>query len=243
MDARFLGDLTPGQRFTTGGVTFTEAAIVDFAWTWDPQPFHVDAQAAATSPFGGIIASGFHTLVACFRLFVERGIFHASFIDSPGIDALRWTAPVRPGDILHTEVEVLEVRPSSPKPDRGIAHAPPGGEPARRAGDARGPVTLAPPTASRVSVRLSHANRTGNLGMTLSSPVPFRLPPTPTPGASRRVLPSTSMDGASAHPKLGAAEGERAGLRSRKNHQPCDEGHSLDGVPPFAQSVPARRRG
>ena len=122
MSPLFLDDLAPGQRFTTPGVPLTEAQIIDFAWRYDPQPFHLDVNAAAASPYGGLIASGFQSLALAFRLFIQSGIFSHSSIGSPGIDELRWLAPVRPGDTLHTEIEVLEVKPSSSKPDRGIAH-------------------------------------------------------------------------------------------------------------------------
>lgn len=121
MDTRFLDDLTPGQRFTSPGLTLTEAEIIDFAWRYDPQPFHLDANAAANSPYGGLIASGFQSLAICFRLFIQSGVLAESSLGSPGIDELRWLAPVRPGDTLHSEIEVLEVRPSNSKPDRGIA--------------------------------------------------------------------------------------------------------------------------
>ncbi|MGB4064013.1 MAG: MaoC family dehydratase [Azonexus sp.] len=121
MDTRFLDDLAPGQRFTSPGLTLTEAEIIDFAWRYDPQPFHLDANAAANSPYGGLIASGFQSLAICFRLFIQSGILAESSMGSPGIDELRWLAPVRPGDTLHSEIEVLEVRPSNTKPDRGIA--------------------------------------------------------------------------------------------------------------------------
>lgn len=121
MDTRYLDDLTPGQRFTSPGLTLTEAEIIDFAWRYDPQPFHLDAKAAADSPYGGLIASGFQSLAICFRLFIQSGILAESSMGSPGIDELRWLAPVRPGDTLHSEIEVLEIRPSASKPDRGIA--------------------------------------------------------------------------------------------------------------------------
>lgn len=121
MDTRYLDDLNPGQRFTTPGLTLTEAEIIDFAWRYDPQPFHLDANAAANSPYGGLIASGFQSLAICFRLFIQSGILADASMGSPGIDELRWLAPVRPGDTLHSEIEVLEVRPSTSKPDRGIA--------------------------------------------------------------------------------------------------------------------------
>ena len=121
MDTRYLDDLAVGQKFSTPGVTLSEAEIIDFAWRYDPQSFHLDAHAAAESPYGGLIASGFQSLAICFRLFIQSGVFAESSLGSPGIDELRWLAPVRPGDTLHSEIEVLEVRPSRSKPDRGIA--------------------------------------------------------------------------------------------------------------------------
>ena len=121
MDTRFLDDLAIGQRFTSPGLTLSEAEIIDFAWRYDPQAFHLDATAAAASPYGGLIASGFQSLAICFRLFIQSGILADASMGSPGIDELRWLAPVRPGDTLHSEIEVIEVRPSNSKPDRGIA--------------------------------------------------------------------------------------------------------------------------
>ena len=120
MTSRFLDDFTPGQHFTTPGVTLTEADIIDFAWRYDPQPFHLDVTAAANSPYGGLIASGFQSLALCFRLFIQSGLLAESSMGSPGIDELRWFAPARPGDTLHAEVEVMAVIPSKSKPDRGI---------------------------------------------------------------------------------------------------------------------------
>ena len=121
MDTRYLDDLREGQTFKTNGLTLTEAEIIDFAWRYDPQPFHLDIGEAARSPYGGLIASGFQSLALCFRLFIQTGVFLESSLGSPGIDELRWLAPVRPNDTLHCEVEVLEVRPSNSKPNRGIA--------------------------------------------------------------------------------------------------------------------------
>ena len=117
---RYLDDFIPGERFTTAGITLTEGQIIDFAMVYDPQPFHLDTNAAAQSPYGGLIASGFQTVALTFRLFIQTGIIAESSIGSPGIDELRWLAPVRPGDTLHAELEVLDVRPSRSKPDRGI---------------------------------------------------------------------------------------------------------------------------
>ena len=117
----WLEDFAPGQRFRTRGATLSEAQILDFAWTHDPQPFHIDKEAAAASPYGGIIASGFQTLLVSFRLIYQERIINAASLGSPGIDELRWLKPVRPGDTLHVEGEVLEVTPFRSKPDRGMA--------------------------------------------------------------------------------------------------------------------------
>jgi acyl dehydratase len=117
---RFLDDFRVGEKFVSGGITITESEIIHFALQYDPQPFHLDVTAAEKSPYGGLIASGFHTLSLCFGLFMQRGVLAACSIGSPGIDEVRWLAPVRPGDTLRTETEVLEVKPSSSKPDRGI---------------------------------------------------------------------------------------------------------------------------
>ena len=119
MAERYFDDFAVGERFRSLAVTLTEADIVSFALAYDPQPFHVDAVVAAESPFGGLIASGMHTLGLGWRMFVQEGVLKACSLGSPGIDELRWTAPVRPGDTIHTEAEVLETRPSSSKPDRG----------------------------------------------------------------------------------------------------------------------------
>jgi len=120
MEERFLDDFRAGEVFRTGGLTITEGEIIDFAMRYDPQSFHMDVTAAMNSPYKGLIASGFHTMSAVFRMFIQKGVIAACSIGSPGIDEVRWLAPVRPGDTLHTEAEVLEVRPSSSKPDRGI---------------------------------------------------------------------------------------------------------------------------
>jgi acyl dehydratase len=117
---RWFDDFTIGETFTTRGVTVTESSILDFALQYDPQRFHLDVEAAAASPYGGLIASGFHTMVLAFRMFTHLGLMDRSSIGSPGMDEIRWLAPVRPNDTLHTVVEVLETRASRSKPDRGI---------------------------------------------------------------------------------------------------------------------------
>jgi len=123
MADRYFDDFAIGDRFTTGGVTLTESMIIGFALAYDPQPFHIDAEAAKQSNYGGLIASGFHTLALGFRMVLETGIFRAASMGSPGFDELRWLKPVRPGDTLHTELEVVDKKPSSSKPDRGIMRA------------------------------------------------------------------------------------------------------------------------
>jgi acyl dehydratase len=116
----YFEDFTPGMVFNTTGVTVTESQIVDFALKFDPQPFHLDAEAAKQTIFGGLIASGFHTMALTFRLYVQMNVLSAGSLGSPGLDEVRWLKPVRPGDTLRVMVEVLDVVPSRSKPDRGI---------------------------------------------------------------------------------------------------------------------------
>ena len=117
----YLEDFVPGLEFRTAGVTITDGQIIDFALRFDPQPFHLDVEAAGQSIFGGLIASGFHTIALTFRLFADTRVLSAASLGSPGIDEVRWLRPVRPGDTLSAVVEVLDNRPSTTKPDRGIA--------------------------------------------------------------------------------------------------------------------------
>lgn len=120
MDDQWFEDFEVGQRFVSQGVTFTEASIVDFATRYDPQRFHIDREAAARTHFGGLVASGFQTLALSFRMFFQLGVMRDSGMGAPGLEELRWTAPVRPGDTLHAEVEVIELIPSKSKADRGV---------------------------------------------------------------------------------------------------------------------------
>ena len=114
----FFDDFTPGQRFHTGPRSLSEEEIVEFASRWDRQFFHLDAEAAKSSIFRGLIASGFHTLLVTFDLVVEAAIWTESSQGSPGMEQVRWLKPVRPGDTLTVTVEVVETTPSR-KGDRG----------------------------------------------------------------------------------------------------------------------------
>ncbi len=119
MPELFFEDFRPGQVFDLGSRTLTEAEIVGFAQQWDPQPFHVDADAAAGSNFGGLIASGWQTAAVWMRLYVDAVLGRAASMGSPGVEELRWLAPVRPGDTLTGTVTVLEATPSERQPGRG----------------------------------------------------------------------------------------------------------------------------
>ncbi len=116
---RYLDDFSTGQTFDLGSFRFTESEIIEFAVRFDPQPFHTDPEAAKDSPFGGLIASGWHTSAAVMRLMVDNFIPRESSMGSPGIDDLRWTKPVRPDVDYDVSYLVEDVVPSRSKPDRG----------------------------------------------------------------------------------------------------------------------------
>jgi len=115
----FFDDLPKGFTFETGSRTLTEDDIIGFARQWDPQYFHIDAQAAAESPYGGLIASGFHTMLTAFNLSLETGVWTEASMGSPGFDSVRWLRPVRPGDTLRVKGEITSSTPSESRPDRG----------------------------------------------------------------------------------------------------------------------------
>lgn len=115
----FFEDFKVGQRFSTASRQITEAEIVDFASQWDKQFFHLDKAKAEASMYGGLIASGFHTLVISFDLIVERDVWTESSRGSPGMEELRWLKPVRPGDTLTVDFDVTKVTPSTSRGDRG----------------------------------------------------------------------------------------------------------------------------
>jgi acyl dehydratase len=115
----YFDDLPKGFTFETGSRTLTEADILGFARQWDRQYFHTDPEAAKQSSYGGLIASGFHTLVTAFDLSLETGIWSEASMGSPGFDSLRWLRPVRPGDTLRVKGEITSSTPSESRPDRG----------------------------------------------------------------------------------------------------------------------------
>lgn len=116
----YLEDFEPGSVHAAGSVQVSEAAILEFATRYDPQPFHVDAEAAQATIYGGLIASGWHTVALTMRLLVDHVFSGAASMGSPGIDEVRWPRPVRPGDTLSPRVTVLETRVSRSRPDRGV---------------------------------------------------------------------------------------------------------------------------
>jgi acyl dehydratase len=120
---RYFEDYQVGMVDEFGEVLVTAEEIVEFARRYDPQTMHVDPGAAATGPFGGLIASGWHTGSLTMRLFVDHYLSKVATLPSPGIDELRWVRPVRPGDTLRMRVTVVEARRSKSKPDRGIVRS------------------------------------------------------------------------------------------------------------------------
>ncbi len=118
-DLRHFEDYPVGTVFDLGTFTLSEDDIVGFATHYDPQSMHVDPAWAAQGPFGGVIASGWHTVAAVMRLIVEN-FLPSNGLASPGVDELRWLLPVRPGETLRAQVTVTEARRSRSRPDRGL---------------------------------------------------------------------------------------------------------------------------
>lgn len=116
---RYFEDLNPGDVFEIGEVVVTEAEVLEFARRYDPQPFHIDPEAAARSVFGGLIASGWHTASLYMGLLV-RGLLHdVASLGAIGLDELRWLKPVRPGDVLRGRFTILSKKESERHPERG----------------------------------------------------------------------------------------------------------------------------
>jgi len=117
---RYLEDFAVGQKFGSGKLKVEAERVKSFASEFDPQPFHLDDTAARGSIFRGLAASGWHTAAMTMRLLVESDVKPAGGIIGAGFDEFRWPRPVRPGDELSIEAEVLEVRPSKSRPDQGM---------------------------------------------------------------------------------------------------------------------------
>ncbi|MBV8634052.1 MAG: MaoC family dehydratase [Burkholderiaceae bacterium] len=116
----YFEDFEVGKTYPVGTCGVNEEEIIDFATQFDPQPFHVDKEAASKSIFGGIIASGWHTCSMIMRVMVDGFLKDSSSMGSPGVDEIRWIKPVRGGDTLTVTTTVLDVKPSGSRPDRGV---------------------------------------------------------------------------------------------------------------------------
>jgi len=120
MSGRYLEDFAVGQTYASGRLRVDKERIKSFAAEFDPQPFHLDEEAARQTIFGGLAASGWHTAALTMRLLVESELRPAGGIVGAGFDEFRWPRPVRPGDELRVQSEVLEVRPSKSRPEQGV---------------------------------------------------------------------------------------------------------------------------
>ncbi|GAB3444313.1 MaoC family dehydratase [Massilia solisilvae] len=116
----YFEDFYPGQEIDLGKRTVAEEEIIAFAREFDPQPFHIDREAAAHSIYGGVIASGWHTCSMMMRMVVDGLMCSASSMGSPGLDGVRWLQPVRAGDTLAVRYLTVKVKPSNSRPDRGV---------------------------------------------------------------------------------------------------------------------------
>jgi acyl dehydratase len=122
IDSRYFEDYVSGAVYEYGRITVTEEEIREFAERFDPQRIHSDPEFAATGPFGGLIASGWHSAGILMRLFADHYLSQVASLASPGVDELRWSAPLRPGDSLRLRTTIVETRASRSKPDRGRVH-------------------------------------------------------------------------------------------------------------------------
>lgn len=116
---QFFEDIEPGERHSIGSYTITKEEITEFAEKYDPQPFHLDEDAAAESIYGGLIASGWQTIAICMRMLVDELVNEQASMGARGANELRWIRPVRPGDTISLTTEVLETRPSERNPEVG----------------------------------------------------------------------------------------------------------------------------
>jgi len=117
---RYFEDYVPGFVCEYGELPISADEITEFARRFDPQPFHIDRIAAEQSPYGGLIASGWHTASLMMRMFSDHYLTKVASLGSPGVDEIRWLKPVRPGDVLRIRTTILEANRSRSKPDRGM---------------------------------------------------------------------------------------------------------------------------
>jgi acyl dehydratase len=120
MTSQYLEDFAVGQVYRSGRLRVEKEQIIAFAAQFDPQPYHLDEEAARKSAFGGLVASGWHTAALTMRLIADGEFRPAGGVLGVGFDDLSWPHPVRSGDELHAESEVVDVRPSKSRPDRGL---------------------------------------------------------------------------------------------------------------------------
>jgi acyl dehydratase len=123
IDQRYFEHYISGSVFDLGEIEVREADVIEFARRFDPQYFHIDPDAAQHSSYSGLIASGWHTAALMMRLCVDRYLSSVASLGSPGVDELRWTKPVRPGDVLRVRVTIVSTRRSTKKPDRGMVRS------------------------------------------------------------------------------------------------------------------------
>ena len=116
---QYFEDFALGDVFRARPVSVSESEIVEFARRYDPQPFHLDKAAAAKSQFGGLIASGLQVMAVTFATMIEAGFLKGGGMGSPGLDEVRWHAPVRPGDAIVMQARVTEIKTSTTRADRG----------------------------------------------------------------------------------------------------------------------------
>lgn len=116
---RYWEDIRVGDVFELGPVDVREGEVIAFATAYDPQPFHVDPQAAATGPFGGLVASGWHTAALFMGMYVREVLLDTASMGSPGVEQIRWRVPVRPGDRLRARVSITGSTASKTNPRRG----------------------------------------------------------------------------------------------------------------------------
>jgi acyl dehydratase len=119
----YFEDISVGDETVSDRKTVTKEEILDFARKYDPQSFHIDEEAAKSSIYGGIIASGWHTASIFMRLLIDSATNNRAALGSPGFDELRWVRPVRPNDTLHFKSTVFETRRSNSRPDMGIVRS------------------------------------------------------------------------------------------------------------------------